>query len=201
MIHALLAEAAPQGQNSMDVWIPAIAVLLGVVIAGLINFFTSFFLARQRSEHDDRLDKRKHLIAKLEEAVKAVHSHFLSANTAYMEFAKASLVPDNDVKVTASLQTYARLIKADGPILAMLIEFYFPELNPQIEYLNKAEADFSKQLQEGINAYVAIKVQKPLMKSVQKNVKSELKKVAEAVESLQQGFAAIAKKQGISSSV
>jgi hypothetical protein len=140
MSQTLYAVAAAQNQDAMALWVAVIAALGGTLLGGLINYC----LTAQRQKYDERLEKRRRLTAKLEEAYQAAEFHWQIMNEGFVKFstlALASNVPDIVQKVDEVIKRVSN--PRAGLDLTMLISLYFPELLPKLQSMFDAENNYS----------------------------------------------------------
>lgn len=144
MIHMSLAQAPPSPQVGMLIWVPVISALLASALTGVI----SYFLAAQRMRHEERVEKRTILIGKLEETHQVTRSllRFFGANYAQISVV---VVAPNAPELADQLHGIAQQ-DADATIdhLTMLVDFYLPDLRPQLSLVEEAQGKYGRILTE-----------------------------------------------------
>lgn len=144
MIHIVLAQAPPSVQVGMVIWVPVISALLASALTGVI----SYFLVACRIRHEERVEKRRFLIGKLEETHQVTRSLLRFSCAHYAQLSTITMAP-NAPELTRQLQSSTQH-DADMPIdhLCMLVEFYFLDLHPQLRLVRSAQEEYGRVLTE-----------------------------------------------------
>jgi hypothetical protein len=121
--------------------------LLAVVVGAATTGIVGYFLALQRLSHEERIEKRRFRISKLEEAHEVSRSLDRSTFNIYVQMS-AFLVLPGARDVIEQIRDLGRPSGEPGNLmqLGMFADFYFPELRTQLKEIKEAYDEYGKVL-------------------------------------------------------
>jgi hypothetical protein len=123
----------------MNEWIPVFAAFTGALVAGLI----SYRAAAIKMNKEDKAEKRTFILGKLEETHEVARTIRISYRKTYGDTVKLLMTNEHETRGDS-------LVEIDR--LFMLVGFYFSELLPAIEILEKSRVQFGAILADSIVA-------------------------------------------------
>ncbi len=167
--------------------------LLAVMVGAGSTAGFSYILASQRWQQEKQSEKRKFIIAKLEETHEASRSLARATSQSYAKVSIIMVAPNANDTIRQMKDNYEQ--SGEPPnlrYLIMLVDFYFPELRPQLKGIRDAYDEYGKLL--GDDAVRAFAKEMPARRQAWEQLKTKHERILEASRDFQDALSEVAQR-------
>ncbi|MGO9111740.1 MAG: hypothetical protein ACLP9L_21145 [Thermoguttaceae bacterium] len=151
-----------------------------------------YALSSQGLRHEDRVAKRTTLIEKLEETHQVTRSLVRSFGAIFAQNMMAVAAPNDPEFVKQLRDSYQPENDATIDHLTMLVDFYFPELRAQLQFVSQAQQEYGEVMAEIIRCFPT--TDSASRRALMDRLQAAHAETQNAFRSLQNGLSAIAGK-------